>query len=339
MATGGAAELAGACGLPRAVRPLLWLALAEAAWIAGRALLSHRHEPGLLIRSWFSLGLPLEGTGELTVPLGLAVVTSGLSAQPGRVALALAATCLALSWMTMPVLVARTGLSLLSRRAGAADGGWFLLPAAMLGAGSAAGAVASHTVGSLQGGLRLASMAGAGLGVTVYWVVVAAAALDVRRRGIGQDHKVLWWISTGCGGLAAAAVGRALAAGGQSWPGLVVTTGQLAAGITWAAASLLAIPIVAHSIAYVVHNPRPVLAREPAPWTPTFSTAVFALGALATAAMTGASPITTIGKLAGAATLTLWVATTALNVARALTLGRRGRAPGRPGPSPRSSAP
>ena len=42
MATGGAAQLARACAVPGAVRPLLWLAVVEAGWIAGRGVIRHR---------------------------------------------------------------------------------------------------------------------------------------------------------------------------------------------------------------------------------------------------------------------------------------------------------
>ncbi|MGC8463668.1 MAG: hypothetical protein ACP5P9_08380, partial [Acidimicrobiales bacterium] len=73
------------------------------------------------------------------MPLGLAVVASGLRAQPGP-AYALGIGLGALAWLSAALFVARFSVSvLLPRRSDALDGGWFLAPAALLGAGIAAG--------------------------------------------------------------------------------------------------------------------------------------------------------------------------------------------------------
>jgi hypothetical protein len=80
MATGGAAQLAGAYGLPGATRPLLWLAVVAAGWIAGRGVIRHRRELRLPLWAWTRIGPPGEHAGVLTVSLGLTVVASGLSA-------------------------------------------------------------------------------------------------------------------------------------------------------------------------------------------------------------------------------------------------------------------
>jgi hypothetical protein len=68
MATAGAGQLAGACGLPSAGRPLLWQAVAKAGWIAGPDLTRHRDELRLPQSTWARIGLPAEHTGALTVP-------------------------------------------------------------------------------------------------------------------------------------------------------------------------------------------------------------------------------------------------------------------------------
>jgi len=80
-----------------------------------------------------------------------------------------------------------------------------------------------------------------------------------------------------------------------------------------------------------------------APWPPPFSTAVFALGGLATGAMFHAYAITMIGKAAGFATLALWVITAGLHATRAIPTwrGRRRVAGGQQcsaGAPPRRSA-
>jgi hypothetical protein len=196
MAAGGGAQLAGACGLPGAMRPLLWLAVAEAGWIVGRGLVRHRRELRLPLSAWAQIGPPVEHTGVLTVPLGLAVVTTGLSTQSGP-ANALGVALLVLSWLSTAVFVPRFGLSATRRSSTsmssitAIDGGWFLAPAALLSAGIAAGAYAGQAVGLLGEVLRWATLLAAGLGLAGYWVVAVSAALAVSPRGLGHGNRVL----------------------------------------------------------------------------------------------------------------------------------------------------
>ena len=320
MATGGAGQLAGACGLPGAARPLLWLAVAEAGWIAGRGLLRHRGELRLPPSAWARIGLPAEHTGVLTVPLGLAVVATGLSTEPGP-AKVLGAAFVVLAWLSTAVFVARFAVSV-ARRGGstAVDGGWFLAPAALLGAGIAAAAYTGQTVGVLADLLRWVALVAAAVGVAGYWAVAAGATLAVARRGLGQGRRVLWWIAAGCGGLAAAAVGRVLAAGRALFPSGVAAAGHVVAGATWSVAAVLAVPIVVASVRSLARTRRIVRA---APWPPTFSTAVFALGALATAKMSGVPAVTGVGKVAAGATLALWAVTAALHASRPLQAARR----------------
>ncbi|MHB8294082.1 MAG: hypothetical protein ACYDH5_05535 [Acidimicrobiales bacterium] len=78
MATGVAGQLAGASGVARAGRPLLWLALAEGLWITGRGIVSHHRHFRCQLRLWWRIGRPGEHTGMLTVPLGLAVLATGI---------------------------------------------------------------------------------------------------------------------------------------------------------------------------------------------------------------------------------------------------------------------
>lgn len=325
MATGGTAQLAGACGLPGAVRPLLWLAVAEATWIAGRGLIRHRRELRLPPSAWAQIGPPVEHTGVLTVPLGLAVVATGLSMQSGP-ANALGVALLVVAWLSTAVFVTRFGLSATRRSStsmsstAAIDGGWFLAPAALLGSGIAAGSYAGQAVGFLGEVLRWTTLLAAGLGLAGYWAVAASAALAVPRRGLGQGRRVLWWIAAGCGGLAAAATARALSAGSRPWPPAVVAAGHAAAVATWCLAAVLAVPIVVASMSSLARSRRIVRA---APWPPTFSTAVFALGALATGKVLEAPTITSVGKAAAAATLALWAVTAGLHASRLLPNAHR----------------
>ncbi len=328
MATGGAAQLAGTCGLPDAVRPLVWLAVAEAGWIAARGLVRHRGELRLPLSAWVSIGPPAEHTGVLTVPLGLAVVATGLSMQPGS-ADALGAALLVLSWLGAVLFVTRFTLSVIRRSSTTGsstpivDGGWFLAPAAILGTGIAAGAYAGQVAGLMAEVLRWAALLAAGTGLAGYWVLAVSAAPTVARRGLGHGNRVLWWIAAGCGGLATAAVTRALPVGGGPWTADIVATGHVAAVATWSVAAVLAVPIVVASVSSWARSHRIVRA---APWPPTFSTAVFALGTLATGRMVEAPTVTSIGKAAADATLALWAVTVALHASRLLPSARRQRA-------------
>lgn len=254
------------------------------------------------------------------MPLGLAVVATGLSTQPGP-AKALGTALLVLAWLSAAALLTRFAVSVI-RRGGtmAVDGGWFLAPAALLGASTAAVAYAGQTVGVPADLLRWVALVAAAVGVAGYWSVAAGAALAVARQGLGQDRRVLWWIAAGCGGLAAAAVGRVLADGRALWPSDVAAAGHVVAGATWSIAALLAVPIVVVSVRSLARTRRIVRA---APWPPTFSTAVFALGALATGKMLGVPTVTGVGMVMAGATLALWAVTAALHASRLLQAARR----------------
>lgn len=311
MATGGAAQLGEACNLTCVVGPLLWLALAEAVWIVGRGLVRHRHELGLPLSAWLRLGVPNEHTGVLTVPLGLAVVAAGLRTQPGAAEALGAALCL-LAWLSAAVFVARFIVSFAHwPRTGNIDGSWFLAPAVVLGIAVAAAAYAGQAEGALGEVLRWAALVAAGLGVAGYWAVVATGVPKVARRGLGGGPKVLWWIAAGCGGLAAVALRHALFTGGARWPVSVVAVGRVMAVATWSVAAVLAVPIVVVSVLSLLRSHR---VERAAPWPPAFSSAVFALGTLATGHITGVLAVVVIGKLTGAATLALWGVTAALHV-------------------------
>ncbi len=56
----------------------------------------------------------------------------------------------------------------------------------------------------------------------------------------------------------------------------------------------------------------------PAPWPPTFSTGVYALGAGQVGRLLQLPSITTVGDLTGLATVALWAATTGLHALAAI---------------------
>ncbi|MDA8267961.1 MAG: hypothetical protein M0013_06250, partial [Actinomycetota bacterium] len=100
-----------------------------------------------------------------------------------------------------------------------------------------------------------------------------------------------------------------------------VAAGHAVAGATWSLSAILAVPIVVASLRSLARNRRIMSA---APWPPTFSTAVFALGALATGKMLGVPAVSGVGQATAGATLALWVVTAALHASRLLPAARRG---------------
>ncbi|MGH7120402.1 MAG: hypothetical protein ACREFP_15665 [Acetobacteraceae bacterium] len=78
MATAGASTLAGRCGLPERVAPLLALAALQALWEPTFGTLRHRAEFLLGWSAWLAIGPANEHSGVHTVPLGLAVIAGEL---------------------------------------------------------------------------------------------------------------------------------------------------------------------------------------------------------------------------------------------------------------------
>lgn len=318
MATGGTAQLTRACGLGALAQPLVWLALAQAAWILVRGVYRHRAELHQSAAAWLRVGWPREHTGVLTVPLGLAVIASGLAAERGGGALAVGLTCLMLAWATTGVFVGRFTWALARHvRNRAVDGAWFLAPAALLGASVAAAAYVPRAtgVGAL---LRICALVMALAGTAGYAAVVALAAGRALRSGLAGARPVLWTISAGCGGLAGAALARALLSGGARWGPSLSAVLRVAALTTWLVAAVLAVPILAQSARWLA-GLRDLPVRLP--WPPTFSAAVFALGALAVGTVTNDSVLSAIGRASAYATVAFWSLTAASYV---YALRRRG---------------
>jgi hypothetical protein len=319
MATGAASQLAAECGLRAAVAPLLWLAVAQAAWIAGRAAVRRRGTARVPVTSRPGLREPGERAGVLTVPLGLAVITAGLAVRHGTLASSLAPAGLAMTWVSAAVFTGGFVASAVAggRELAALDGSWFLAPAVLLGGSVAAGACVPDAAAAGQALLRGLAVTAAVSGLAGYWAVMAVAAARVSRHGLGGTRPVLWWISAGCGGLAAAAAAKALGAPDGRWAAAPASALRAAAAVTLLVAALVLVPVIVQSIRFLIRK-RPVL--RPVPWPPAFSSGVIALGAIDTGAVLHLPPITVAGKAAGIATLVLWAVTMSWNAA---VLGRR----------------
>lgn len=307
MATGAGSHVADAAGIPWLRLPLLWIAVALAVVIAvaGAArILTGRLAP--------RDGMRVVRFGALSIPIGLAVIAGGL-AGVGGIAVYPAAAVAVLSWVTMAVLAPWSAVAV-SRHlpeSGGVDETWFLLPAAPL-----AGAIAAVDVGAeVPDGLRAAldwfALGAAAAGTAAYGVVAVAAVASMTTRKAAFRPAVAWWIAAGCAGLAAAAVGQAAAA-----PAIAAAVDGTWA-VQWSvwmlvvASSILLVPIIAVSAAYLARRRR-VSAR--APWPPTFSTGVYALGLGQADRLAHGAAAHGWYRTAAVATLVLWVCTSAAHV-------------------------
>ena len=258
--------------------------------------------------NWIAIGPAEEHVGIHTVPLGLAVLGSALAVlghqQMVPVLLSLAAALMALAWLLTGVCLARFLCSL--HRFGIPwqklSGAWFLVPAAMLGASVTTSDVAAST----QSAWNLLDCAGAILGWVAYLIVGAGAIWRVYRFGLGGVAQAPWWIAMGCAGFAALALGRA-----AQWQALGGDPRHFLLGLmalTELLAILLLFPILFLSARFLLLQCR---FRNPAAWPPTFSTSVFALSALQSAALLHFPALHELGAVAGWLALVFWIATAA----------------------------
>jgi len=323
MATGAASQLAGLCGEAWALKPLLWLAVAAAVWITGYGAFRHRAQFRAPLSTWTALGPPAQHGGVLTVPLGLAVVSTGLAGQTGGFAAAVATVGLVLAWLAVLVFVPRFVASVSrTRRLSALDGSWFLAPAVLLGVAISNVAFVPHEASTVtQDWLRFSALTAAILGALGYWTVLAAAAVRVARYRLGGARPVLWWIWAGCGGLAATSMSKAIGASGSHWDSTITAILRPAVAVTWTVAAVLIVPILLLGARFMITTCK---YQQHALWPPTFSSAVFALGGLAAGKLLASQTMSNIGKYAGYLTLIFWVVTATWNLTRLARARRAG---------------
>ncbi|MGH8192170.1 MAG: hypothetical protein ACREP2_12060 [Rhodanobacteraceae bacterium] len=265
------------------------------------------------------------------LPFGVVMATAGASVLAGRCGLQgavvpllalganaaapwialLAGACLGLTWLLTLVCVGRFVWSLATRGLSLRklDGAWFLVPAAVLGAAIATDGVAGRVPAQGAAALAGLALAGALLGWLGYWAVALAALFRVRRFGLGGVPQAPWWIAMGCAGLAAAALGRVVQGPGSGW--LLQAFLARAMVVTAVVAAVLCVPVLVYGGAFLLRRCR---FRALAPWPPTFSAAVFALGCLETGEALRIPAFRILGLGAGYATLVFWAVTMAWNV-------------------------
>ncbi len=314
MATAGASAVAGRCGMAPLAQPLLGLAILQAGWVTARGVARCSREFPVRWRSRWTLGPAREHCGFHTIPLGLAVIASGLlalgAAAATRWPLLCAGICLGAAWLTAVFAVGRFAGSLAVRGVDlrSLDGTWFLVPAVLLGAALATDHLAVQVEGPWVDALRGLAAGSAVLGGFGYWVIAVFAGLRIRRHGLGTGPLAPWWIAMGCAGLAAAALGQVLR---SRPPGLPAQWLADATAMSVSAAILLSVPVLLVSARFLLLT---CGLRTAGSWPPTFSTAVFASGALQAGRVLHMPLLNTLGVGAAYATLLFWCVTAAWNL-------------------------
>lgn len=246
------------------------------------------------------IGLPRWRHGLFTIALGLAVLAGNLhSVAPG-----IGIIVLGLAGLVMLILggwwIARalTGAD----KDTLVDGTWFLAPAALLGfAGAVATAMGAHS----DSGIRLL-VAACLVGVIGYAWVLAESARRLVRHGLQGSPLAPWWISAGCGGLAAATLAKM--AGAVSNRMLDGVLSALMAA-TWLVATVLLIAVLTGCLRHAWRRSR---GRWTHVWAPVFSSAVYAAGTEALAQTSADDWLHQMAVVSALATLGLWLANTIL---------------------------
>jgi len=311
MATGLASELAPIAHASSLLLPLLWLGVTVAVIIGAGEVIRLRR-----LRKEPALTLPLR-FGLFTVPIGLEVVADGLDRVGAPALRDAAATTTGIAWALTAVLMVGVA-RLLAQRCGRGriDGVWFLAPAALLAdAIGGAGAIGRlpESMHAMLGWLAVTSL---GLGAIGYAGTLVLAAIGFIRSKWADYGRSSWWIAAGCGGLGAAAAGRVSTVALFSATGTSREVFEWTCFGFWAAGTAVLVPVVAVSLGYLVRTRR---ARGVPPWTPTFSTGVYALGTLALARLFDVPVLSTVASAAAVVTLAMWAITVVGRLAAART--------------------
>lgn len=313
MATGGASQMARAGILHFLSVPLLALGIVLAIvipavrwWRHHRKIFNPQNHYTNSERNFL-----FHHFGEFTIPLGLAVIGSGLAKTGNEKAILLAEIIAILAWISTIVITIRTATStkIKHRELWIVDGSWFLAPAAYLGDAIVTADLANHLPGIFNPALGWLSVTGTILGVLGYLLTLAIASIRVRYYSLKGVPLVLWWISAGCGGLAAAAAGQLNPVftdilhmdSTVFLPGLTVAL--------WIIGSILLIPVLAGSLSYLFQ--RRHFTGSPA-WPPTFSMAVYAMGCFGVGQLADWRFVNVLGTGAAFTTVILWLGTTTI---------------------------
>ncbi len=243
MASGAASQMAAPAGVGVLRGPLLWVTIAIAVGITAAGVFFGPRLP----RRWPRRAAATR-FGDFTVPIGLAVIGSGLAGLRGPapaagaigtgaigtgaigtgaigtgaigtgVAATSAIVVVTLAWAATGVLVATVLVPVAAGwpGLGAVGGAWFLAPAALLADATGTAAVASKVAGEGPA-LGWLAVVVAGMGAVSYLMVLGLAIARFAAHGLSGAPLSPWWVAAGCGGLSAAVLGPGQR-GRPRWP-------------------------------------------------------------------------------------------------------------------------
>lgn len=311
MATGATAQITKIVGPHSYTLYFILLAVAEIIYIAITRLLNYKKLRDSSLNNASSKSSTedtLFNPGLFTIPLGLAVVSTGLLGTKFQLMTYAGYGMYILSWISFIWLILRFLSPIISCRITRyqPDGGWFLIPAAGFGLGITTVAFSTQMKSPPIKLLAVIGIALVALSVLSYFALIISSGIRIRRFGISDTKRVLWWISAGCGGLGALSAVKQLDSKSVTLAPLITLCLRSSAISMWVTGTILLIPIAMRSTRYVFSlNQLP----KNTPWPPTFSTAVFALGTLSASTLFQTQFLNAIGTAAGISTIILWIAT------------------------------
>ncbi len=309
MATAALSQIAKLVHFTIAVKPFVWLAVAEVILIVAFRIPK--------IRFGFKIDPQVSthtreyrfNPGMFTIPLGISVTAAGvLQNYPGTLVI-LGISLYIMAWLSEIGFLFDLAKHLAALVLSEIDGGWFLIPASFLSLGATSLLGASSLGQGYHHLLYLTAMTSSVIGVVGYYLVVVLTVFRLLYRGFPKTHIVLWWISAGCAGLSSFALAKQLSPVHISLSNTTFAILKFIDTMTWSFGLLLLMPIVWFSLVHLFrlrHFPKSI------PWPPTFSTAVFALGSFATGALVRSEWVYDLGVVTGTVALVLWAVTVML---------------------------
>lgn len=323
MATGAAAQITRNFQLHFYAKWLVIIAFAEALFITVSKIYSFRtrHSKRQIPTVGKNTSRESEVTsGLFTIPLGLAVISTGLISTELNPLLQLGyatffACCASYAVLLFQILVVQRCNKIAIQNV---DGGLFLIPAAGFGIGITLVVLVPRIPPQISGPVAVASITLVTFSTLGYFYVIVLSALGIRRFALSSTRKVLWWIGAGCGGLGALSTAKQLALRTIEISPTLQHLLRILALTMWSLGTLILIPIALLSIQYLFR-----LENFPknAPWPPTFSTAVYALGTITASQLIHSQAVHLIGVAASIITLLLWSCTVMLITTQKLSSG------------------
>lgn len=295
MATGAAAQLCDLVGVAAWAPLFVVLTIVIAAAVTVTGVLGLRRPGALRV-----------GFGHFTIPVGLGVIAVTLAGADAPAPAVLRTGCAVAAWASTAVLLVAVVGHLPWSRPGlaAVNGVWFIAPAALLADAAAAVVLVPAAAPAAADAAVAVAVWCVWCGVAGYAVLLVVAAVRVVRHRFAGAPGVAWWIVTGCGGLAADALGHVAVVDPGARSAFTV-----AAVACWTVATIVFVPIGVGSVLSLWRR-----RRVGGAWPPAFSSGVYALGTAQVALLLPAPGMQPVAVIVAVETLVVWVAIAAVHV-------------------------